>query len=224
MCAKACHRSGVCKCVCQKREAGAPVESRPSKSRRYESNPEGSAPAPASLPPLSVRSSKPAGSGKDRGVSTSSLHLATIANHKVRCSPPGRTVGAAPTPALSRRSPRSAGHPARAAAGAAARRGRAAAGAPPPSAAAGAPRRRRGRVPAGGPLARRQAACRAAGPPAGGVRSHCRFVRLRIHVIRVIPDSLINSVPLFLKRQCDQTLPADRRAGPCTRARCRWPH
>jgi hypothetical protein len=34
----------------------------------------------------------------------------------------------------------------------------------------------------------------------GGARSHCRFV---LPSIRFIPDSLTYSVPLFLKRQCD---------------------
>ena len=34
-------------------------------------------------------------------------------------------------------------------------------------------------------------------------RSHCRFVPPLIHFI---PDSLTQSVPLFLKRQCDRTL------------------
>jgi hypothetical protein len=37
--------------------------------------------------------------------------------------------------------------------------------------------------------------------------SHCRFVLLRIHFI---PELLTYSVPLFLKRQCDRTLGADR--------------
>jgi hypothetical protein len=36
-------------------------------------------------------------------------------------------------------------------------------------------------------------------------RSHCRFVPPLIHFT---PDSLTNSVPLFLKRQCDRTLGA----------------
>jgi hypothetical protein len=38
-----------------------------------------------------------------------------------------------------------------------------------------------------------------------GLMSHCRFVLLLIHSI---PYSLIYSVPLFLKRQCDRTLGA----------------
>ena len=37
-------------------------------------------------------------------------------------------------------------------------------------------------------------------------RSHCRFVLLLIHFI---PYSLIYSVPLFLKQQCDRTLARD---------------
>ena len=43
------------------------------------------------------------------------------------------------------------------------------------------------------------------GGPSGGPRvwSHCRFVKPRI---QFIPDSLIYSVPLFLKQQCDRTL------------------
>ena len=37
--------------------------------------------------------------------------------------------------------------------------------------------------------------------PASGVRSHCHFV---LASIQFIPDSLRDSVPLFLKRQCDE--------------------
>ena len=40
--------------------------------------------------------------------------------------------------------------------------------------------------------------------PPGRAQSHFRFVPPLIHFI---PDSLIYSVPLFLKRQCDRTLP-----------------
>ena len=45
--------------------------------------------------------------------------------------------------------------------------------------------------------------------PEGRARSHCRFVRPQI---LFIPDSLRYSVPLFLKRQCDRTLPEGREA------------
>ena len=42
------------------------------------------------------------------------------------------------------------------------------------------------------------------------VRSQCRFALPLIHFI---PDALRDSVPLFLKRQCDRTLRPDRRLG-----------
>jgi hypothetical protein len=42
--------------------------------------------------------------------------------------------------------------------------------------------------------------------PGDRVRSHCRFVLTRIHFT---PDSLTNSVPLFLNRQCDRARPGE---------------
>ena len=50
--------------------------------------------------------------------------------------------------------------------------------------------------------------CSGAHEGAVRARSHCRFVLPLIHFI---PDSLIYSVPLFLKRQCDRTLGAVQR-------------
>ena len=53
-------------------------------------------------------------------------------------------------------------------------------------------------------------------------RSHCRFV---LPFIRFVPDSLIHSIPLWSKRQCDRTLrrprgesTAGRAVGPAVRA------
>jgi hypothetical protein len=45
--------------------------------------------------------------------------------------------------------------------------------------------------------------------PRARARSHCRFVLPLIHFI---PESLTYSVPLFLKRLCDRSLPHARRA------------
>ena len=53
----------------------------------------------------------------------------------------------------------------------------------------------------------------------GGLRarSQCRFVLLPIHFI---PESLTSSIPLFLKRQCDQTLGGLGRRLPLRGRRC----
>jgi hypothetical protein len=81
-----------------------------------------------------------------------------------------------------------------------------------PAALGGDPRgrARRGDVAAAGGI-------RGRGRAGGGrrARSHCRFV---LPLINSIPDPRTYSVPLFLKRQCDQTLGGEPGAGAHPRA------